>query len=55
MQFQSKACCTKPPVTLSGGYDYKLKGNYVEIEGLKTCKLTLISLYRPIQIVIYES
>ncbi|EPE34171.1 alpha/beta-Hydrolase [Glarea lozoyensis ATCC 20868] len=35
-QVQSKACCTRPPVTLSGGYDYTLQGKYVDINGLKT-------------------
>ncbi len=39
MQIQSKACCTRPPVQLSGGYDsYKLKGKYTEYDGMKTCK-----------------
>ncbi|KAH8805045.1 hypothetical protein F5884DRAFT_679346 [Xylogone sp. PMI_703] len=37
MQVQSKACCTRPPVTVAGGYDsYKLKGEYRDINGLKT-------------------
>ena len=28
MQVQSKAYCSRPPVTLSGVYEYKLKGSY---------------------------
>ncbi|EHK20937.1 uncharacterized protein TRIVIDRAFT_192435 [Trichoderma virens Gv29-8] len=37
MDIQSKACCTRPPVTLTGGYDsYELKGRYTEYNGLKT-------------------
>ncbi|RDW68673.1 hypothetical protein BP5796_09330 [Coleophoma crateriformis] len=39
MQVQSKACCTRPPVTLNGGYDsYELKGKYIPYNGLKTYK-----------------
>lgn len=38
MQVQSKACCSRPPVTLAGGYDYEPKGKYVSYNGLKTCK-----------------
>ncbi|KAJ9651933.1 hypothetical protein H2198_008796 [Neophaeococcomyces mojaviensis] len=36
MQIQSKACCSRPPVTLSGGYDYVVKGEYVDFNGMKT-------------------
>jgi dienelactone hydrolase len=39
MLIQSKACCTNPPVTLAGGYDYELRGNYVQYNGLKTCEI----------------
>lgn len=39
MLVQSRACCTRPPVTLSGGYDYEVKGSYVLYDGLKTCKI----------------
>jgi len=35
IQIQSKACCTRPPVKLSGGYDYTFEEKYVEINGLK--------------------
>jgi hypothetical protein len=34
---QSKACCTRPPIVLRGGYDYKPKGNFEEFNGMKTC------------------
>ena len=39
MMVQSRACCTRPPVTLAGGYDYDVKGSYVDYNGLKTCKI----------------
>lgn len=48
MQVQSRACCTNPPVVLAGGYDYELRGKYVEYNGLKTCKTTRI--YRPLPV-----
>ncbi|TVY52320.1 putative AIM2 family protein [Lachnellula cervina] len=32
----SKACCSRPPVTLRGGYNYNQAGKYVEYNGLKT-------------------
>ena len=39
MEVHSKACCTRPPVTLAGGYDYELRGEYVHYNGLLTCKM----------------
>ncbi|KAF8848053.1 hypothetical protein BDZ45DRAFT_681492 [Acephala macrosclerotiorum] len=36
MQFQSKACCSRPPVVLAGGYNYTPKGTYTTYQGLKT-------------------
>ena len=35
---QSKACCTRPPIVLRGGYDYQEKGQFVNFNGMKTCK-----------------
>lgn len=35
---QSKACCTRPPIVLRGGYDYEEKGQYVDFNGMKTCE-----------------
>ncbi|TVY40957.1 putative AIM2 family protein [Lachnellula occidentalis] len=32
----SKACCSRPPVTLRGGYNYNQTGKYVQYDGLKT-------------------
>lgn len=39
----SKACCSRPPITFRGGYNYTPTGKYVEYDGLKTCKLFLNS------------
>jgi dienelactone hydrolase len=36
MQFQSKACCSRPPVVLAGGYNYTPTGTYTTYSGLKT-------------------
>ncbi|KPI34559.1 uncharacterized protein AB675_11191 [Cyphellophora attinorum] len=33
---QTRACCTRPPVVLRGGYDYKEKGEYIDFNGMKT-------------------
>jgi hypothetical protein len=35
---QSQACCNTPAVVSKG---YEPKGNYIEVDGLKTCKFTL--------------
>lgn len=41
---QSKACCNTPAVVTSG---YKAKGDYITVDGLKTCELeTPGHLYR---------
>jgi hypothetical protein len=34
---QSQACCSTPAVVSKG---YKPKGDYIEVDGLKTCKFT---------------
>ncbi|KAH7420041.1 hypothetical protein BKA64DRAFT_729656 [Cadophora sp. MPI-SDFR-AT-0126] len=36
MQTESKACCTRPPVVLRGGYNYTPKGSYTTHNGLRT-------------------
>ncbi|KAE8453961.1 hypothetical protein EG329_007737 [Mollisiaceae sp. DMI_Dod_QoI] len=36
MHFQSKACCSRPPVVLAGGYNYTPTGTYNTYAGLKT-------------------
>jgi len=36
MFVQSKACCTRPPVVLAGGYTYAPKGKYVSYSGIET-------------------
>jgi len=36
MQTQSKACCSRPPVKLAGGYNYTPRGTYTEFNGLRT-------------------
>ena len=33
-----QACCTIPPVVAKG---YQTKGKYIEIDGMKTCRLQL--------------
>jgi hypothetical protein len=38
MNGQSKACCSRPPVKLSGGYNYNPRGTYTEFNGMRTCK-----------------
>lgn len=35
---QSKACCTRPPIVLRGGYEYQEKGRFENFNGMKTCK-----------------
>lgn len=35
----SKACCSVPPITAVK--DYKTRGDYTTIDGLKTCKNNL--------------
>ncbi|KAF9883334.1 hypothetical protein FE257_003752 [Aspergillus nanangensis] len=35
-EVQTKACCTRPPITLRGGYDYEEKGEYINFNGIKT-------------------
>jgi hypothetical protein len=34
---QSKACCSRPPIVLRGGYTYEEKGKYEDFNGMKTC------------------
>ncbi|KAH6713248.1 hypothetical protein BKA61DRAFT_608792 [Leptodontidium sp. MPI-SDFR-AT-0119] len=36
MQTESKACCTRPPVVLRGGYNYTPKGSYATHNNLRT-------------------
>ncbi|CZS87910.1 hypothetical protein WAI453_000292 [Rhynchosporium graminicola] len=36
MQKQSRACCTRPPVVLRGGYNYDPTGTHVTHNGLRT-------------------
>ncbi|KIW68155.1 hypothetical protein PV04_04121 [Phialophora macrospora] len=33
---QSKACCSRPPIVLRGGYTYEEKGKYENFNGMKT-------------------
>ncbi|KAJ5966617.1 hypothetical protein N7481_013331 [Penicillium waksmanii] len=52
MDVQSKACCTRPPVQLSGGYDsYTLKGKYTEYNGMKTYETGPLNAKRGIFVV----
>ena len=37
MHIVSKACCSRPPITLSNGYGYRPNGEYVDFNGMKTC------------------
>ena len=39
---QSQACCNTPAVVSKG---YQAKGDYIEVDGLKTCKSYTVSLH----------